>query len=584
MRSQLTLLCKTPLYWSFKYLGWPKVLPFSYTFSVTYVCPSRCRTCDIWVKGFKTLRREQIEMTLEEWETVFKSLGKSPFWVTLSGGEPSTFKYIVDFVRFATKYNDPKIINIPTNAMLGAKLGDKLREIMAEVSPHTDLILNCSLDHTGERHDFIRGVRNNFGMFEAAWESVKAVQTDYPNLKLGIHTVISSYNADDIPSIYRTVMERFSPDQFITEMAEERYEMNNFSRGITPNPLRYAKAAQFLEAQIEQDFARWSGLNRITQAFRIFYYRFVRRLVLTGREQLPSFAGFATTQIDPLGKVWECAVHASEMGDLRDYNFDFKKLWKSDTANAVRAQVNRSHKCPLANEHYSNMLLNPWVLARVAWKTFMTRRTKTTKDTRDEDTRYTLPASSFAHELAQAKDPLTSRETITLLAAHPEALVRAAVAQHPESDATLLATLATDEDWYVRAKAAERREIAGDLLATLANDAHPTVREHAAKNPNLSAETRETLAQDTDSFVRAAIALRDDANAETLQMLAQDTDWYVRISIAKNAAYTGRVEPLTHDANADVRDVATKRIAKTEAKTTAKPKEEGTANLSGAVL
>jgi hypothetical protein len=77
----LELLLKLPLYWSFYHLGRPMLLPFSLVVSVSYRCNSRCRTCGVW-------RRESDELSLEEWRQVFAHLGRAPFYLTFTGGEP----------------------------------------------------------------------------------------------------------------------------------------------------------------------------------------------------------------------------------------------------------------------------------------------------------------------------------------------------------------------------------------------------------------------------------------------------------------------------------------------------------------
>ena len=46
------------------------------------------------------------------------------------------------------------------------------------------------------------------------------------NLTIGIHTVISSYNVDSLPELCEFVQRELKPDSFITEIAEERVELD----------------------------------------------------------------------------------------------------------------------------------------------------------------------------------------------------------------------------------------------------------------------------------------------------------------------------------------------------------------------
>ena len=75
------LLPRLPLYAAFYRLGQPRLLPFSLVVSVSYRCNSRCKTCGVW-------RIPSEELTVDEWRKVFSHLGRAPFYLTFTGGEP----------------------------------------------------------------------------------------------------------------------------------------------------------------------------------------------------------------------------------------------------------------------------------------------------------------------------------------------------------------------------------------------------------------------------------------------------------------------------------------------------------------
>lgn len=359
------LILKIPNYWFFRTAGKNVCLPFNYTFSVTYRCNSRCKTCNIWKIQHKI--PFNLELKTDEWIEVIKSLGKTPFWITISGGEPFLRKDLIDIIEAIVEFNRPEIINIPTNGILPYTY-DKIREILEILKyPKIKLIINYSIDGIDKEHDEIRGVKGNWERVTNNYWRTKELKEKYNNLILGIHTVISKWNVNRIPEIAEYLIEEFKPDQYITEIAEERLEMENFKNKPTPDAKDYAKAINFLIKKIEIGMkkGKWKGLAKITEAFRVEYYKYVRDLYLGKHNGIKSYAGFATCQISPIGDVWECAVYASNMGNLRDFNYDFKKLWNSLKAWKVREKVKKEHKCPLANEAYANMLLNPSIALRV---------------------------------------------------------------------------------------------------------------------------------------------------------------------------------------------------------------------------
>jgi MoaA/NifB/PqqE/SkfB family radical SAM enzyme len=207
--------------------GFLKTLPISLTVSITNVCNSRCQTCNIWklYPKDKELKKEK-ELELWEYEKIFSNLGKNIFWYTLSGGEPLIRKDVVDIADLMKKHNDPKILIIPTNAIQTDKILTRLKEIL-KIMGDSSVIINLSLDGIGKRHDEIRGVSGNFDKLMKTYKGLTDLKGNFPNLEVGIHSVVSRFNVHDIPELYLWVKENLAPDSYICEIAENRQELFN---------------------------------------------------------------------------------------------------------------------------------------------------------------------------------------------------------------------------------------------------------------------------------------------------------------------------------------------------------------------
>ncbi len=208
----IELLPRLPWYKSYRSLGYPKRLPLSYTVSVTYRCNSRCASCRIYDKAPVT------ELTVAEYERIFKSVGHMPYWITISGGEPFLRRDIADICKTIYNYSKPAIINIPTNGIL-YKIIPQAVEKIAKTCAGSNIIINLSLDEIGEAHDKIRGVKGNYERTKQTYDALRLLKL--PNLTLGIHTVISKFNVKRFPQIYDELI-KWKPDSYITEVAEER--------------------------------------------------------------------------------------------------------------------------------------------------------------------------------------------------------------------------------------------------------------------------------------------------------------------------------------------------------------------------
>ena len=183
------LLPRIPLFKLYRRFGWPQLLPLNLTLSPSPKCNSRCLTCNIWMK------REN-ELTLEEWEKVLASLGRAPYWVIISGGEPFMYPHLAKLAQFAYEYCRPGVINIPTNGILPSIPAEVER--IARACPQSQVIINLSLDGVGEKHDFIRGVPGNFKKFEQRLEALLRLRHHLKNLTIGIHSVVSVFNVNNL--------------------------------------------------------------------------------------------------------------------------------------------------------------------------------------------------------------------------------------------------------------------------------------------------------------------------------------------------------------------------------------------------
>ena len=288
-------------------------------------------------------------------------MGENPFWVTISGGEPFLRSDILQIVCSLYDQCHPAIINIPTNGLLN----ERIQEVVEKLALHcknAQIVINISIDEIGNRHDEIRGVPGNYQKALATFKALKSINA--PNLSIGIHTVISIFNVTRIPDIY-IKLRALNPDSYITEIAEEREELNTIDSGITPKYYDYSKAVDFLIRQLKRD--NFNKVGQITRAFRIEYYRMVKRVLKEHRQIIPCYSGFASAQIAPDGDVWMCCIKAETIGNLRDVGYDFGKIWFSERAKELRQTI-KSEKCccPLANASYTNMLHNIGSLSRVA--------------------------------------------------------------------------------------------------------------------------------------------------------------------------------------------------------------------------
>jgi MoaA/NifB/PqqE/SkfB family radical SAM enzyme len=338
-------------------------MPLVITFSVTNRCNSRCKTCNIW----KNPNKSSEELTLSEIEKIFKSVGKL-YFLNLSGGEPFLRNDIVDIIRLGQRYMSPNLVHIPSNGLLTDVIEKRVQEILENLSKKTFLTIKLSLDGVGVAHDQIRGIDGNFSKVTETYARLDKLRQRYPNFHLGLNTITSKFNLDHLDGIVEFARS-LNPDSYVTEVAENRSELFNTTDDITPDGETYKKLILQFRESAKQNLKSRRSISRYTEASRLVYYDYVAKILSEKRQVLPCYAGLSNAHLSPFGDVWPCCILAynQTLGNLRDFNCDFRKLWMSTKAKEVRKYIKDGNcYCPMANQSYSNMLCSTTAMAKVA--------------------------------------------------------------------------------------------------------------------------------------------------------------------------------------------------------------------------
>lgn len=326
-------------------------LPCSLTVSVTNACNAQCRTCQI-----SKLSADADALRLEEYDRIFASISKRLFWATLTGGEPSLRNDLPDIVASLVKHSHPAVITLPTNGMLPDKILSHVQS-MLPILNKTRLLVNVSLDGDPALHNDIRGSDRSYDNAQKTLANLKLLSQEDARLSVGIHTVISRFNAEHFADFFDTMV-AMRPHSYVAELAAHRTELNNAGLDIEPKQSHANQALCMLQQDCLQQ--KRTPLLGIVHAGRQAYYRYLMSYFKQPREIWPCYAGSMTAHLAADGVVWCCGVRGLEMGNVRNQDYDFVRVWKSEQAQAVRHQIRKEHcHCTLANAAYINMLMSP---------------------------------------------------------------------------------------------------------------------------------------------------------------------------------------------------------------------------------
>lgn len=335
-------------------------LPITLTFSVTNVCQSRCKTCNIWQIYPNKHQDPQGELKIDEIKAIFRSMGPIYFF-NLSGGEPFLRKDLPEIVDLAIEHLKPAIIHSPTNAIATEKVINGTRIILENIRSRgldTPLTIKPSIDGVGELHDEIRGVPGNWEKLMATIKGLKELEKEFSNFHLELGTVVSNFNKHRLSEIEDFVHSQ-GVQSYRNEIAEQREEFMNIGDPITPTGEEYAELMQSFAAKIRKSMRTKRPLARMTESLRLVYYELAARIVTENRQVIPCYAGISNVHLTPHGDLWPCCVlgYKYPLGNLREVDYDFFTVWQSVQAKKVRQFIkNKGCACPLANQAYSNII------------------------------------------------------------------------------------------------------------------------------------------------------------------------------------------------------------------------------------
>jgi len=358
----------------------PVPRPITLTFSVTNVCQSRCKTCNIWKIYPDKHRSFSDELTTEEIRKIFKSMGRIYFF-NISGGEPFLRKDLPEIVEAAIDFLRPAIVHIPTNALAPEKIisqSQRMLEILKDKAPGTALTIKPSLDGVGRLHDEIRGVKGNWDKLLETISQLSELAKQYHNLHVEIGTVVSNFNKHCLDEI-EDFVHSLGVQSYRNEIAEQREEFLNIGDPITPTGAEYAELMKRFAEKVRANLTNKRPLARVTESLRLVYYELASRIVTEQRQVIPCYAGITNVHLTPYGELWPCCVlgYAKPLGSLREVDYDFRKVWHSSRARQIRRSIkNRECSCPLANQAYSNIICHTPSLLKALRNIIVTRLNK----------------------------------------------------------------------------------------------------------------------------------------------------------------------------------------------------------------
>ena len=340
--------------------------PFSPAFLnilVTSVCDMRCTHC-FFTEELNDAPRKKLQMATREIERISETLGGNLGVLVLAGGEPFIRKDLPEIARAFYANNHLESLYITSNGQIQQRIFPDVARILEEC-PKLNVTLALGIDGLKEQHDKIRQKPGSWEIVIDTARRLQAMKREYPRLDVQSCTCFMNSNQDTIFEWYDFLKFELKPDKINV----------NYIRPPAANPkeleidsARYARLA----ARIDEDSRRGTIKNHYVgeigffkAALDVYMHGLIARTQETQQAQLTCYAGTAGGVIYDEGTVSSCEI-LGPVGNLRDYDWNFRKLWFSSAMQSRREKVADGCFCTHeSNCYYPSLPLNPGHLVQI---------------------------------------------------------------------------------------------------------------------------------------------------------------------------------------------------------------------------
>ena len=330
---------------------------------VTSVCDMRCTHC-FFTEQLDDGPRKTLQMKTREIEKISETLGGNLGVLVLAGGEPFTRKDLPEIARAFYTNNRLESVYITSNGQIQKRILPDVSRILREC-PRLNVTVALGIDGLKEQHDKIRQKPGSWDIVIDTARQLQAMKKKYPRLDVQTCTCFMNSNQDAIFEWYDFLKYQLKPDKvnfnYIRPPAADFKELEI-------DGARYARLA----ARIDEDSRRGAIKNHYAgeigffkAALDVYMHGLIAKTQETQQAQLTCYAGTAGGVIYDEGTVSSCE-NLEPVGNLRDYDWNFRKLWFSPAMQARRKKAADGCFCTHeSNCYYPSLPFNPKHLIQI---------------------------------------------------------------------------------------------------------------------------------------------------------------------------------------------------------------------------
>jgi MoaA/NifB/PqqE/SkfB family radical SAM enzyme len=331
---------------------------------VTSVCDMRCVHC-FFTDELDDKPRKKLQMTTHNIQRISETLGANLGVLVIAGGEPFTRKDLPEIARAFYENNRLESIYLMSNGQIQQRIIPDVQRILQEC-PKLNVTVALGIDGLKDDHDRIRQKPGSWEIAIDTARKLQAVKQAYSRrLDVQTCTCFMNSNQDRIFDWYDFLKHDLQPDKvninYIRPPSARPEELNIDKSRYEELSRRIAEDSR--HALIKNTYSGNAGFFKA--ALDIYMHQLIAKTAFEGRPQLQCFAGTAGAVIYDEGTLSSCEILAP-VGNLRDYDWNFSKLWYSPAMDGRRESVANGCYCTHeSNCYYPSLAFNPGHLVEI---------------------------------------------------------------------------------------------------------------------------------------------------------------------------------------------------------------------------
>jgi MoaA/NifB/PqqE/SkfB family radical SAM enzyme len=303
-------------------------------------------------------------MKTHEIERISETLGGNLGVLILAGGEPFTRKDLPEIARAFYTNNKLESIYIMSNGQIQKRIFPDVTRILQEC-PNLNVTVALGIDGPKHEHEKIRQKPGSWDIAIDTARQLQAIKKEYPRLDVQTCTCFMNSNQDTIFEWYDFLKYDLKPDKvnfnYIRPPSADPKELDI-------DHSRYARLAQMIDddsrhAAIKNNYGGKAGFFKA--AIDIYMHGLIAKTQETQTAQMTCYAGTAGGVIYDEGTVSSCE-NLEPVGNLREFDWNFQKLWLSPAMQARRKKAHDGCFCTHeSNSYYPSLPFNPGHLIQI---------------------------------------------------------------------------------------------------------------------------------------------------------------------------------------------------------------------------